>query len=103
MVNNQEVPMWQIQRLLDLLYSKGVRHFLAFHRKNTVSIAERNNGNIQVLAAYPESEWIAVQDNLELYAYGTVYTPMAGGKIVLYALPVRGLELSDEIKGAMGL
>lgn len=91
------VPMWKIHQLLDLLYKRGVRHFLTFERDGKVSAAERKNGNMHVLAAYPASEWQAVKDNLQEHAYKSTYTDMAGGKLILYVLPVRGLNLPDDI------
>ncbi len=95
------VPMWKIHRLLDLLYQREVRYFLAFHRDGKVSTAERKNGNMHVLAAYPASEWKVILDNLEQHEYKTTYTDMAGGKLIVYVLPVRGLTLSDEILEAI--
>jgi hypothetical protein len=100
-ITGRHVEMWKIHQLLDLLYKEGVRHFLTYYRDGKVSVAERKNGHIRILTAYPSTEWQAVLDNLSLLEFASVYTEMQQGKLVLYALPVRGLSLPVKILEAM--
>lgn len=95
------VDLWKLNRVLDLLLEKGVRHFMTYYRDAKVFVAERRGGHIRVGVPYDRTEWQAVLDNLEQHEFASVYTDMSGGKLVLYVLPVRGLKLSDEVLEAI--